>query len=122
VNRESNAGGVFLSVTKFAKPADTDNQDNLERLISQFVRDHPERRPDDENSGAGQTEPSRSPRRQVAAIQEIDRIIQALHALRGYLQSEGERVQLTIDEYEYTSVLSIQSAKEMAASLEWLKK
>lgn len=118
---------MSVAANKLASPANSDYQDNIDRidrLISQFLRKYHARRQGDENNttAAGQLDWTQVPRRHAAAIQEIDRIIRALRSLRGFLQSEGERVQLMMDEYEYTSVLSIQSAKDIAASLSWLKK
>jgi hypothetical protein len=118
---------LSVAANKLATPANADNQDNIDRidrLISQFLRKYHARRQGDEINGmaASQHDWTQVPRRHAAAIQEIDQITRALRALRGFLQSEGERVQLMMDEYEYTSVLSIQSAKDIAASLAWLKK
>ena len=118
---------MSVAANKLASSTNADNQDSIERidrLISQFLRKYHARRQGDEinSTAAGQHDWTQMPRRHAAAIQEIDRIVRALRSLRGFLQSEGERVQLMMDEYEYTSVLSIQSAKDIAERLSWLKK
>jgi hypothetical protein len=62
--------------------------------------------------------PAQIPRRGSAAIQEIDRLIEVLNALRDFLQRESQRVQLAVDQYAETSQSSIESLKQIAEVLE----
>jgi hypothetical protein len=103
---------VVVFVTQLGKPADGDYQ-GIEGQTREHVRNiSAKRQPPDINSKT----PTNNDRAQIplcggAAIQEIDRLIDELWNLREFLQREGERVQLKIDEYSETSQSSMQSAK-----------
>jgi hypothetical protein len=58
----------------------------------------------------------------VSSVQEIDRLIADLKALRERLQQEGERVQREIVEYASLSQTAMQSTKIIADSLHQWKK
>src|SRR5262249_39992336 len=86
--------------------ADANDQDNDQDIEWMFLaaadKDSAPRQAT--NSGmTNRNKPAPIPRRGSAAIQEIDRLIEVLNALRDFLQKESERVQLAVDQYAETS-------------------
>ena len=101
-------------------PANLEQSSEVEGEIRDFVRrDNTalRRAPDNDGELIANNVGMLVQRMSGSSLNEIDRLISELHALRELLQSEGARVQREISEFAHLSQSAMQSTKIIAESL-----
>jgi hypothetical protein len=116
-----------MSLIKAREPADLDKpaESQVEGEIREFVRRDVatlRRQPENDSEMVASNISSLLQRVAGTSVQEIDKLIGELQALREMLHVEGARVQREIVEYATLSQAAMQSTKIIAESLTHWKK
>jgi len=116
------ATGVLMNAIKPGKPVDLDEPtaNEVEGEIREFVRRDVtslRRHPEADSELVANNIGSLLQRVAGTSVQEVDRLIAELQALRELLNKEGARVQREIVEYANLSQSAMQSTKIIAESL-----
>jgi len=109
-----------MSVFKTSESAELDKVSEVEGEIREFVRRDAaafRRQPESDSEMVAGNISSLLQRVSGSSVQEIDRVIGELQALRETLHNEGARVQREIVEYATLSQAAMQSTKILAESL-----
>ena len=109
-----------MSVFKTSESAELDKVSEVEGEIREFVRRDAaafRRQPESDSEMVASNISSLLQRVSGSSVQEIDRLIGELQALRETLHSEGARVQREIVEYATLSQAAMQSTKILSESL-----
>jgi hypothetical protein len=109
-----------MSVFKTSESDELDKVSEVEGEIREFVRRDAaafRRQPESDSEMVASNISSLLQRVSGSSVQEIDRLIGELQALRETLHSEGARVQREIVEYANLSQAAMQSTKILAESL-----
>jgi hypothetical protein len=111
---------MIMTAIKSQEPdLDQSSEGAIESEIGEFVRRDvaPRQSPDGESGGAHDNITTLLQRVGGASVQEIDRLIADLQALRQLLHSEGVRVQREIIEYAQLSQSAMHSTRIINESL-----
>jgi len=112
-----------MMIIRHGKPVDLDhpNETEVEGEIREFVRRDITmlRRPPFDSTGEGTTNNVNSLVQRVtsSSVQEIDKLIAELQALREALQREGDRVQREVTGYAQLSQSAMASTKVIAEGM-----
>ena len=105
-------------IAEHDQPVETDVEGEIREFARRDVVTESGRRPDNESQLMANNINSVLQQATAASVQEIDKLITELQAVRDMLHSEAARVQREIIQYSTLTQAALQSTKTIAESLE----
>jgi len=105
-------------IAEHDQPMETDVEGEIREFVRRDVVINPGRHPDNESQLVANDINSVLQRATATSVQEIDKLITELQAVRDMLHREAARVQREIVQYSTLTQAALQSTKTIAESLE----
>ena len=105
-------------IAEHDQPMETDVEGEIREFVRRDVVINPGRQPDNESQLVANDINSVLQRATATSVQEIDKLITELQAVRDMLHREAARVQREIVQYSTLTQAALQSTKTIAESLE----